>query len=248
MGSFIRNGINYSGGGSVSTDTTLTKLGTPADAKAVGDRLTASDNTPFRFGVTADGKYGYIIKDGSGADTVIPFSNKDELYEALQYSGLVTEDMTYEEMLDALKVHFPGAFDLMLDEVSDYSQSSTGSNAGKSFTKNDAGEFEFYLKSPDWSSNWLHWYIDKIETIDLTSYSKLVIEGTKTASGAQFYIKILDSSTQTEVATQEISSGTFSHEIDISSININCTIRLYGYSGTANGYFNVTVSKLKLIV
>ena len=40
MGSYIRNGINYSGGGSVSTDTTLTKLGVPADAKAVGDKLT----------------------------------------------------------------------------------------------------------------------------------------------------------------------------------------------------------------
>lgn len=112
MGSFIRNGINYSGGGSVVTDATLTKSGQAADAKAVGDRLTASDNTPFRFGVTEDGKYGYIVTDSEGADTVIPFRNKDELYEALQYSGLVTEDMTYEEMLAALSAKYPAKLNL----------------------------------------------------------------------------------------------------------------------------------------
>ena len=39
MGSFIRNGINYSGGGSVVTDATLTKSGQAADAKAVGDAI-----------------------------------------------------------------------------------------------------------------------------------------------------------------------------------------------------------------
>ena len=50
------------------------------DAKAVADvaselnrKLTASDNTPFRFGVTASGEYGYVVTDSAGADTVIPF-------------------------------------------------------------------------------------------------------------------------------------------------------------------------------
>ena len=32
---------------------------------------------------------------------------KDELYTALQYSGLVTPEMSYEEMLEALKEYFP---------------------------------------------------------------------------------------------------------------------------------------------
>lgn len=36
-------------------------------------KLTASDNTPFRFGVTASGEYGYVVTDSAGADTVIPF-------------------------------------------------------------------------------------------------------------------------------------------------------------------------------
>ena len=83
------------------------------DEKARG-RLTASDSTPFRFGVTADGKYGYIVTDSEGADTVIPFSegSADSLYEALQYSGLVTEDMTYEEMLEALSAKYPAKLNL----------------------------------------------------------------------------------------------------------------------------------------
>ena len=116
----LTDGVNYlitdgeggGGGTSITLDTTLTVEGQAADAKAVGDRLTASDNTPFRFGVTEDGKYGYIVTDSEGADTVIPFSNKDELYEALQYSGLVTEDMTYEEMLEALSAKFPAKLNL----------------------------------------------------------------------------------------------------------------------------------------
>lgn len=99
-------------------DTTLTVEGTAADAKSVGDMLTASDNTRFRFGVTEDGKYGYIITDEAGADTVIPFNSgggsAESLYEALQYSGLVTEDMTYDEMLEALANYFPEILELDL--------------------------------------------------------------------------------------------------------------------------------------
>lgn len=37
--------------------------------------LRASNGTPFRFGVTENGEYGYIVTDEEGADTVHPFKN-----------------------------------------------------------------------------------------------------------------------------------------------------------------------------
>jgi len=74
----------------------------------VNNKLTASDGTAFRFGYNADtGEYGYIITGEDGADTVIPFSNAKKLYEALQYSGLVTEDMTFDEMCAVLLATYP---------------------------------------------------------------------------------------------------------------------------------------------
>lgn len=69
--------------------------------------LIASDNTKFRFGVNEDGEYGYIITGEDGADSVVPFSNAKKLYEALQYSGLVTEDMTYDQICEVLCDRFP---------------------------------------------------------------------------------------------------------------------------------------------
>ncbi len=43
--------------------------------KQVNSNLTAGDGTKFRYGVTDDGKPGYIVTDGAGADTVVPFNN-----------------------------------------------------------------------------------------------------------------------------------------------------------------------------
>lgn len=52
---------------------------------SVNNSLVASDNTPFRFGVNENGEYGYIVTDSEGADSVIPFKNKNVLYEAGDY-------------------------------------------------------------------------------------------------------------------------------------------------------------------
>lgn len=54
-----------------------------------------------------NGSYGFYTSSERGADTFHPFSNPQELYEALQYSGIVTPDMTYEEMIDAIRNRFP---------------------------------------------------------------------------------------------------------------------------------------------
>ena len=42
--------------------------------------LTASDSTPFRFGVNENGEYGYIITDSEGADSVVPFSKINNIF------------------------------------------------------------------------------------------------------------------------------------------------------------------------
>lgn len=49
-------------------------------AKSVNN-LIASDGTAFRFGVDADGKFGYIVTDSAGADTVIPFKSGIDIAE-----------------------------------------------------------------------------------------------------------------------------------------------------------------------
>lgn len=68
----------------------------------INSSLTANEKQ-FQFAYDTDkGSYGYMI-DG----TFKSFSNATGLYEALQYSGLVTEDMTYEEMLETLKNAYP---------------------------------------------------------------------------------------------------------------------------------------------
>lgn len=41
----------------------------------INTKLTASNGTVFRFGVDSEGKYGYIVTDSEGADSVIPFKS-----------------------------------------------------------------------------------------------------------------------------------------------------------------------------
>lgn len=54
---------------------------------------------------------GYKTSVG-GADTVFPFSGgKDALYQALQYSGFVTADMTFEQMCAVLAAKYPATYD-----------------------------------------------------------------------------------------------------------------------------------------
>lgn len=74
--------------GSVAAETVdpmlATKKGFAADELAVknqfdeqNSKLTASNSTPFRFGVNENGEYGYIITDSEGSDIVIPFNSNN---------------------------------------------------------------------------------------------------------------------------------------------------------------------------
>lgn len=50
----------------------LTK--TAEEMERLLDNLTAADGTEFRFGITEDGKYGYIVtNESTGEDEVRPF-------------------------------------------------------------------------------------------------------------------------------------------------------------------------------
>ena len=72
-------------------------------------KLVASNGEPFIFGYDPDtDEYGRVGSDG----VFHSFSNARKLYEALQYSGLVTEDMTYQQMIDALAAAYPAFLEL----------------------------------------------------------------------------------------------------------------------------------------
>lgn len=66
----------------------------------VEERLVADDGTEFKFGVTPDGRPGYVVKDEGGADTVIPF-NKDiePIFISSSRSGTYTFDKDYNSIV-----------------------------------------------------------------------------------------------------------------------------------------------------
>lgn len=84
-----------------------------SDINAVTQNLTAENGTSFNFAYNEEtNEYGYMAKV-EGADTFFPFSNAKKLYEALQYSGLVTEDMTFDEMCEVLAEAYPEVVNLL---------------------------------------------------------------------------------------------------------------------------------------
>lgn len=71
--------------------------------------LMTSDGFVFKLTKLDDGRVGYIDENGRPK----AFNDATELYNALQYSGLVTAEMTYEDMIDVLAEYFakPTEFD-----------------------------------------------------------------------------------------------------------------------------------------
>lgn len=98
-----------------------------SDVNAITKNLTSENGVSFNFAYNEEtNEYGYMAKV-EGADTFFPFSNAKKLYEALQYSGLVTEDMTFDEMCEVLANHFPPKFNLLSDvPISLYNLSRSG--------------------------------------------------------------------------------------------------------------------------
>lgn len=78
--------------------------------------ITAPDETVFLFDYQ-NGKYGYNLSPERGADTFFPFSGDSskyagELYNAMINSGILSRNMTWDQMLDALYKKYPTVIDL----------------------------------------------------------------------------------------------------------------------------------------
>lgn len=115
---------------------------------------------------------GYKTTVG-GADTVFPFNGgKDQLYAALQYSGLVNASMTFEQMLQALSVRFPPSNNLL----SKLTFSITGNTVRNGFKFEANGYGGAGSKSGTVTST----------QFDITNYDKLKLQGTLYASGPDF--------------------------------------------------------------
>lgn len=128
--------------------------------------LSAADGTEFRFGVNEKGEYGYIVtKDG--ADTVIPFSNARKLYEALEHSGLVTEDMSFDEICNALASAFP---EFMYEENATWT--IIGAKDRDTLGRNDDGTLSYYLTDFGDAAD----RIIKTGDIDAKQYKYMVVQ------------------------------------------------------------------------
>lgn len=71
--------------------------------------LVAEDGTRFRYGVTTDGKPGYIITDEDGADAVIPFNYKKNDFEIVD-SNTYIFSQTYKQV-KAISLYYSGESD-----------------------------------------------------------------------------------------------------------------------------------------
>ena len=104
-----------------------------------------------------------------------------KLYDALQYSGLVTEDMTYNEMCEILKEYFPEAFKLYMSSANEgafdifqkYNSNGTltfGNEMTLSQTTGLGSKTKIYSKE-----------------VDLTNYKKLHFEHVSSAARGNTY-------------------------------------------------------------
>lgn len=84
------------------------------------DSSLLANDKKFQFAYDSDnGSYGYLV-DG----VFKSFSDATGLYEALQYSGLVTADMSYDQMLTALKNAYPAEWNIFKTTSSDWAVAS----------------------------------------------------------------------------------------------------------------------------
>lgn len=100
-----------------------TEKGFAADAFLTGkalkeqeDNLTASNGMPFRFGINEDGEYGYLVTEGEGADTFVPFSGKwkKNIIDSLANTNLgLTYESTWPEIAAGIATLFPETLNLL---------------------------------------------------------------------------------------------------------------------------------------
>lgn len=91
--------------------------------------LTA-DGTPFRFGMDADGNYGYIVTDEAGADSVIPFKSGGTIKRVTLGSAFYPSSKSYKYDISGyvkdISQITSSNFVAVLSNVSSYDRSATG--------------------------------------------------------------------------------------------------------------------------
>lgn len=229
----------------IQANTQANQLAGALAMKEVLQDLKASDGTEFRFGINEDGEYGYIVTDSEGADTVIPFSNVKKLYEALKYSGLVTEDMSFEEICAMFAEKYPQR-KYYFSKTQEYDVTW------------DTEPGSFYQRTYVSGTGGNNLVINSTSAIDVTDYSKLILKNVTVNWNNKYngntYVNIRGGTTQgstglfsTEIirATYGSSSATVDNvEIDVSNISgyLYLSFYLYVYTGSSGNYAESTCS------
>lgn len=242
--------------GSVAAETVdpmlATESGYAADAKLTGDaiteiysNLTAADSVPFRFGVDEEGKYGYIVTDEDGADSVIPFKTGDEyrleIINALPSKFGLTEDSTWPDIIAVLNEYYPETWSILSNLTSsdwtDWREvSGTVHSGSSSFSYTQGYKLDLYAWA-NVSGDYNHYA--KSASFDITGYNSLVAAYSSSEKGAIFFYL------QTEDGNVPVVNGT----TDISKYTGMANFYMCvspGYSGSTLYSGRYTVSSLYL--
>lgn len=209
-----------------------------------------NDLDGFRFGIDDSGNYGYIKV---GADTVTPFKTGDgsasELYDALKYSELVTEDMSFDQMCDVLSEYFSlkdiNAFTKNWTKSSGYAIYSLSTSGASIQCNSNVGEQGVYM-----------YYTS--EEIDVSNYNYIILSGTAKmsqpiSSSAAYKCAVnlyLDGKSQ-NVFISSVGSGSaqgINIKQDISKISkLKIELRIFQYAGYNTGtYISLNKANISL--
>ena len=228
--------------------TTASKATSATSATYSSTSNYAKNCSGLSFGKDSKGNWGYIP---SGADTVTPFksgtgegTDLDQLYEAMQYSGLVTEGMTFDEICDILAAEYPARIYLIKDGVlnTDLLGSGTVTKTKNGATgyanqsiKQTNGICQFYAISNSSSGNGgYHTNVTwTFNNIDISQFNKFVIVNGKYKTAVTGY------NSYSYITLGNIG---FKDTAGSSSEKTLTTPLSYDISSLSTGEFKVTVS------
>ena len=231
---------NYAKNGAKATSATSATYSSTANY--------AKNCSGLSFGKDSKGNWGYIP---SGADTVTPFksgtgegTDLDQLYEAMQYSGLVTEGMTFDEICDILAAEYPARIYLIKDGILNTDLLGSGTVTK---TKNGAtgyanqsikqvnGICQFYAISTSNSGNGgYHTNVTwTFNNIDISQFNKFVIVNGKYKTAVAGY---------NSYSYMTLGNIGFKDTAGSSSEKALTTPLSYDISSLSTGEFKVTVS------
>lgn len=247
-----------------TADNLKNKVPEATAVKELDSRLLANDKK-FQFAYdSSKGSYGYLI-DG----TFKSFNDATALYKALQYSGLVTPDMTYEEMLQVLANHFPNipaTFNYISSTASgDWKGYSNYASAPVSISKNSYNIVASCTIG--YSISWFYMYCNKgyeilknSAVLNFESVASIYCDNPSVARTVRVQIST-DLSNWGDLFSTSATGGSGNSPVQFACNKYNVSLknyvgkkvyfRIYASSGTnmqgPNGKYNtVTVSKFNI--